>query len=134
MPLIQWIMQNLQQIFPSIMIGGSSVVSVQYQIVMTNGVVIVGTAKNILTQTTCEFQLCNKGFFCKSKDDCFCSSTRMIPPRNGQTSTLRNLTALLPSLVQCGRPDVKSILKQFNNSLAQTPYFLNTSDFPFIAR
>jgi hypothetical protein len=134
MPLIQWIMQNLQQTYPSIVLGGSSVVSIEYKIVMSNGVVIEGVARNLITQKYCSFLICEQGFFCRYQNDCSCSIARSIPPRNAFQNRRQNRNAVLPSITQCGRPDIKSILKQVNNSLANVPYFVGPPDYIFIVR
>ena len=135
MPLLQWIMQNLQQTFPSIVIGGSSVVSIEYKIIMSNGVVVEGIARNLVTQKYCKFIICEQGFFCRYQNDCSCAITRSIPPRNGfLLNNQQKINALLPSVTQCGRPDIRNILKQINNSLASVPYFVGPPEYLFIAR
>lgn len=138
MPLVQWIMQNLQQTFPSIFVGGSSVVTIEYNIVMSNGVKINGIAKNILTQKSCKFVICKKGFFCKSKTDCKCYKSKKIPPKNAVFSRERRfqkfgkLNAVLPSIVQCGRPHVRKILKNYYATISNVIFFSDHEDFIFI--
>ena len=135
MPIIQWIMQNLQKVYPSIVIGGSSVVTIEYKILMSSGVVIEGFARNIVTQKYCKFVICEQGFFCRFQNECSCAVIRSIPPRNGfLLNNRQNLNALLPSVTQCGRPHIRNILKQIDNSLAHVPKFIGPPEYLFIAR
>lgn len=137
MPLIQWIMQNLQIMYPSILLGGSSVVTVEYKVVMLNGIVLEGIATNVITQKYCKFIICEKGFFCRYKNDCSCNKLRNIPPRNGfllAGQKLQEINGNIPSITQCGRKDISKIIKSQNNSLANIPYFIGPPDYLFIAR
>lgn len=130
-------MQNLQRLYPSVVLGGSSVVTIEYNVVMLNGIVIEGVATNTINQKYCKFIICEKGFFCRAKNDCSCNKTRSIPSRNGLLlldQKVQNLNANLPSIVQCGRPDIRKILKQYNNSLSHIPYFIGPPEYLFIAR
>lgn len=134
MPLIEWIMQNLQISYPSILIGGNSVVSIQYKIEMNGGLVIQGTANNTLTQGSCSFVICEQGLFCYHKQQCSCNTVIPLAPYNGFRINNGNREASIPAIVRCGRPDLLKIFKLINNSLAHIPYFVGPPKYPFVAR
>lgn len=134
MPLIEWIMQNLQVTYPSILIGGSSAVSIHYQMQMNGGIKIQGTAVNAMTQSSCTFVICDQGFFCYHKQQCSCNTIMPLAPYNGFISGSGNREATIPAIVRCGRPDLLKIFKLINNSLARIPYFVGPPKYPFVAR
>lgn len=134
MPLIEWIMQNLQISYPSILIGGSSAVSIQYRMEMNGGIRILGTAVNTLTQGSCTFVICEQGVFCYHKQQCSCNTIMPLAPYNGLRVANGSREAMIAAIVRCGRPDLLKIFKQINNSLAHIPYFVGPPKYPFVAR
>jgi len=120
MPLVNWILQNLEEApIDGVFVGGSAMVYSESGEVSSGGVLagghgITDEVNFVVVLSSCPADTCASkgkvGFAClnRSTNTCDCASSALIPPKTGLVrinTSLRSVyyrrRAVLPSIVRC---------------------------------